>query len=288
MNDFVITTDSGCDLSGEYLGKLGVEVCRISYMLGEEKVPDPMEEDFTRSFYQLMREGKTPKTSQLNTYELYEFWKAFMPRDILHISLGSGISGTYNNALAAKDMLQEEYPDVRVIVIDSLLASVGYGMLAITASRMKESGAGIEEIAEKLEDEKHHINTWYTTGDLTYLYRSGRVSRVGAAVGTMLHINPILNLDDQGKLIVRNRVRGKKAAVRAIYEAVSALCEAPETQTLYICHSDVPEEAKELGEGLKNEFGFKDVFYTYIGPSIGAHCGPGLMAAFFEGKPRTR
>ena len=155
------------------------------------------------------------------------------------------------------------------------------------AADMRDAGETPEACVEWLNAHKAEINTYYTTSDLTYLYRSGRVSRTGMVVAHALGICPILNLDLEGHLIVQERIRGFKATIRRIDAIVQELAVDPQDQTLFICHSDIPEEAKAFGDGLKDKFGFKDVYYTYIGTTIGAHSGPGLMAAFFFGKPRT-
>lgn len=131
------------------------------------------------------------------------------------------------------------------------------------------------------------MQPYYTTDDLTYLYRSGRVSKAGMVVAHALNINPILNLDKEGHLLVIEKVRGQKNTIKRIHKIIEELVVEPENQTLYICHSDIPEKAKVFGDEIKEKYGFKDVYYTYIGPTIGSHCGPGLMAAFFFGKDRT-
>ena len=204
-----------------------------------------------------------------------------------HIALGSGISGTWANAISAADMIEADHPEADIRVIDSTLASVGYGMLAILAADLRDCGSSADDCQAELEKVKGNINTYYTTGDLTYLYRSGRVSRTGMTIAHALNIWPILNLDLDGHLIVQAKERGKKRTIERIHKIINELCVDPEDQTLYICHSDIAEEAEQFGEEIKEKFGFRDVFYTYIGTTIGSNCGPGLMAAFFVGKKRT-
>lgn len=290
MEKFIVTTDSGCDLSGEYCESLGIVPLKMCWTAGEENITDTMVPTELKAFYDGMRSGTEPKTSQVTPYQYIEFWTPLLERKlpIVHIALGSAISGTYANGVKAAEMMREERPDCVIHVVDSTLASVGYGMLAINAAKMRDEGFTPEQCVAELERTKASVNTIYTTGDLTYLYRSGRVSRTGMVVAHALNIWPILRLNIEGTLLVTAKERGKKHTLDRINKIIEEAVLEPEKQTLYICHSDIPEEAREFGESLKELFGFKDVFYTYIGTTIGSNCGPGLMAAFFTGKDRTK
>lgn len=290
MEKFIVTTDSGCDLSGEYCESLGIVPLKMCWTAGEENITDTMVPTELKAFYDGMRSGTEPKTSQVTPYQYIEFWTPLLERKlpIVHIALGSAISGTYANGVKAAEMMREEHPDCVIHVVDSTLASVGYGMLAINAAKMRDEGFTPEQCVAELERTKASVNTIYTTGDLTYLYRSGRVSRTGMVVAHALNIWPILRLNIEGTLLVTAKERGKKHTLDRINKIIEEAVLEPEKQTLYICHSDIPEEAREFGESLKELFGFKDVFYTYIGTTIGSNCGPGLMAAFFTGKDRTK
>lgn len=290
MEKFIVTTDSGCDLSVEYCESLGIVPLKMCWTAGEENITDTMVPTELKAFYDGMRSGTEPKTSQVTPYQYIEFWTPLLERKlpIVHIALGSAISGTYANGVKAAEMMREEHPDCVIHVVDSTLASVGYGMLAINAAKMRDEGFTPEQCVAELERTKASVNTIYTTGDLTYLYRSGRVSRTGMVVAHALNIWPILRLNIEGTLLVTAKERGKKHTLDRINKIIEEAVLEPEKQTLYICHSDIPEEAHEFGENLKELFGFKDVFYTYIGTTIGSNCGPGLMAAFFTGKDRTK
>lgn len=289
MKRFIIATDSGCDLPLSKLEERDIRALRIQYELDGAVVDDTMLHEDCKAFYERMRNGAAPRTSQINTERFTAFWRELAKEGlpIVHISLGSGISGTYYSGMQAAEQLKTELPNASIHLIDSTLASVGYGMLALKAADMRDAGETPEACVDFLNAHKAEINTYYTTSDLTYLYRSGRVSRTGMAVAHALGICPILNLDLEGHLIVQERVRGVKATLRRIDAIVQELVVRPEEQVLYICHSDIPEQARAFGDGLKERHGFKDVYYTYIGTTIGAHSGPGLMAAFFFGKPRT-
>ena len=289
MQNFIVTTDSGCDLPYSLLQEREIVPFPIKYEMDGKLIADTMLHEDCKKFYDRMRAGALPKTSQINITEFIDFWRPLAEKGlpIVHISLGSGISGTYANGLNAVSVLKGQVPDARIFLVDSTLASVGYGMLALIAADMRDRGKTAEECAGWLNAHKAEINTYYTTSDLTYLYRSGRVSRTGMIIAHALDINPILNLDLAGHLIVQEKVRGQKSTVRRIHDIIRELAVHPQEQVLYICHSDIPDKAREFGNGIKEEFGFKDVYYTYIGTTIGAHAGPGLMAAFFFGKPRT-
>lgn len=289
MQRFIVTTDSGCDLSGEYCAAMGIIPLKMSWTVNDESITDTMEPAELKAFYDAMRGGAEPKTSQVTPYQYIEFWKPLLDKKlpIVHIALGSAISGTYANGVKAAELLREEDSECEIHVVDSTLASVGYGMLAIWAAQMRDRGCTADECVSELERVKASVNTIYTTGDLTYLYRSGRVSKTGMVVAHALNIWPILRLNIEGTLLVQAKERGKKHTLDKINKIIAEACLEPEKQTLYICHSDIPEQAREFGESLKELFGFKDVFYTYIGTTIGSNCGPGLMAAFFTGKDRT-
>ena len=287
---FIVCTDSGCDLDISVLNENEIFAFPLKYELNGNIIDDTMKQEDCHKFYDGMREGDCPKTSQINPQQFMDFWKALVEENhlpIVHISLGSGVSGTYNNGVMAAEDIKEELPEAEIYVVDSTLCSVGYGMLALEAARMRDEGMEALECVEWLNANKGRINTWYTTDELKYLYRSGRVSKLGAIVGDVLNICPILNLDLEGHLIVQEKVRGLKKTLRRIYEIVDGLVENPEEQVVYVCHSDIPEQAMKWGEEIKEKYGFKEVCYTYIGPTIGSNCGPGLMALFFWGKERN-
>ena len=288
MSNFIVCTDSGCDLSIHVLEERGIVPIRLKYEIDGEIFEDTMLPEDCHVFYEKMRAGAVPKTSQLNIVDFMDFWRPLLKKHkpIVHIALTSGVSGTWHNGCLAAQELKQEAPDAEIYVVDSTLCSVGYGMLALKAADLRDSGASAKECVDWLEANKASVNTWYTTDELKYLYRSGRVSRTGMIVGTALSICPILNLDKEGHLLVQEKVRGLKKTVRRIHEIVGERVLNAGDQVAYICHSDIPEQAREFGEGLKAEFGFGEMRYTNIGPTIGSNCGPGLMAVFFWGRDR--
>ncbi len=287
---FVVCTDSGCDLDITVLNANDIHAFPLQYELDGKIIEDTMKAEDCHRFYDGMRNGDCPKTSQINYLQFIDFWTPLVKEyhlPIIHICLGSGVSGTFNNGVMAAEEIRETLPEAEVHMVDSTLCSVGYGMLSLEAARMRDEGKPVEETINWLEEHKGNINTWYTTDELKYLYRSGRVSKIGAIIGEALNICPILNLDLAGHLIVQEKVRGLKKTIRRIHEIMDGILENPEEQVAWVCHSDIPEDARKFGEEIKEKYGFKDLKYTYIGPTIGSNCGPGLMAVFFYGKKRT-
>lgn len=287
---FIVCTDSGCDFKVEDFERYSIFAMPLKYNLNGAEYEDTMRNEDCHTFYEGMRAGNTPKTSQANTVQFTEFWEPILEKyglPIVHIALGSAISGTYNSGVMAAEELKEKYPSAPVYVVDSTLASIGYGILAARAAEMRDEGATAQECIAWLEENKPNMHAYYTTDDLVYLYRSGRVSKTSAMLANALNICPILNLDLAGHLLVQDKVRGTKKAIKKIHEYVEENVIDPQDQIAYICHSDIPERAQAFGEEIKEKFGFKGTWYTYIGPTIGANCGPQLMAVFFFGKPRT-
>lgn len=291
MEEYCISTDSGCDLPASFCEERRIFVYRMKYTIGETTYTAQMKPEACRVFYDRMRNGEVPHTSQMTPLEFVDFWSKLFNEyglPIVHVAMGSAISGTFSNAVIARKMILEAYPKARIFVVDSTLASIGYGMLCHWAADMRDAGETSEACVEWLNSHKLLINTYYTCNDLKYLYRSGRLSRVSTAVGTILNINPILKLNKEGRLLLCEKARGRKRALRRIYDLVQEHVVDPASQKIYICHSDCKaEEVEAFSETLINTIGFKDSFISYIGPIIGSHCGPGLIAAFFVGVPRT-
>jgi len=288
MYPYLITTDSGCDLSLAFCESIGVTPLKMTYTMDGRTETDAMTPEGNKAFYDKMRAGGMPSTSQVTPAQYLDFWRPLLSqgKPILHIAMGSGISGTYANGLTARDILRAEDPGVEIELIDSTLASGGYGLLVMRAAKLRDEGADLKTCARALEDMKGGVNAIYTTPDLTYLHRGGRVSRAGAVVGTVLNINPILNLDLAGHLQVFDKVRGEKGAKRKLISTVQELVEHPEDQTLLVCGSDAPERSHDFGDTIMDLIPFPDVMYSEIGTIIGTHTGPGLVAVFFEGKLR--
>ena len=286
---YQITADSGCDLSLEKCRELDVLPYKMPFTMDGKPMVDGMTEESFKEFYRMMRAGGVATTSQINPGEFLDFWRplAEQGRNVLHISLAAAISGSCDNARSAAAQLMEEFPGWTCRVVDSANASAGFGLLVLRAVENRDKGMDIEANAADLEGIHHEVNSIFTTNDLTYLYRGGRVSKTAAAFGTALKIVPILHLDYEGHLEVWQKVRGDKQCFKKIIQDVKDLVIDAQNQTLIISEADAPEKAREFGEALMRECGFKDIFYTHIGPIIGAHTGPGLISVFFVGKTRT-
>lgn len=287
--NYQITTDSGCDLSLELCREKGIMPYHMSYTIDGEPYRDDMDEESFHKFYGLMRAGGVAKTSQINPDEFIGFWRSLAESGapVLHISLAGAVSGSYNNACMASEILAEEYPDWVCRVVDSANSSAGVGLIVLRALSNKDAGMSLSENAVELEAIRFNVNAIFTTSDLTYLYRGGRVSRTAAVFGTALNIIPIMHLDYEGHLEVWQKVRGEKQCKAKILKSILELALDAENQTLVISEADALEKAHEYGEALMATVGFRDVFYTHIGPTVGSHTGPGLISIFFVGKERT-
>lgn len=289
MKKFLVTTESGCDLSDQVCKEHEIHVLLMKYTRDGEVCTDTMCLEERIVFFEQMAQGALMQTSAANVGDYIDFWSALLPQKlpIVHIALSSGISSSFQNALLAREQLLADHPDAKVFVIDSLGASLAYGMLALRASEMRDDGVSAEDCARWLTEHRNCANPYYTTGDLEYLYRGGRVSRAGFVIARALNIWPILNLNGAGELRVVEKYRGKKRTYDRIQNIIAADVIDPHEQTLYVCHSNAFEEAKVFAEQVRDALGFRDIFYTCIGATIGAHTGPGLVSLFYYGHPRT-
>jgi DegV family protein with EDD domain len=287
--NYQITADSGCDLSLEKCTEIGVLPYKMPFTMDGELMTDGMTEESFREFYRLMRAGGIARTSQINPDEFTNFWRplAEAGTPVLHISLAAAISGSCSNARLAAEELMEQYPGWVCRVVDSANASAGFGLVVLRAAANRDAGLALEANAKELEGVVHNVNSIFTTNDLTYLYRGGRVSKTAAAFGTALNIVPIMHLDYEGHLEVWQKVRGDKQCFKKLLRDVQELVVDAGGQTLIVSEADAPEKAREYGAALVEACGFRDVFYTHIGPIIGAHTGPGLISIFFVGKERV-
>lgn len=288
MNNYVIFTDSACDLAPELLSEWGVECLSLTFRFeGEDKEYKNGEMPVV-DFYNKMREGGIAKTSAINgeTFKA-SFEKALKEgKDVLYLGFSSGLSATYASAKFTAEELSKEYPERKIITVDTLAASAGQGLLVYLTLKEKENGASIEEAAKFAEDTKLKICHWFTVDDLKYLKRGGRVSPAVALVGTVLGIKPVLHVDNEGHLIKKTAVRGRKASINTLAEKFEELAENTKGGTVYISHGDCDDDVKLLVDIIKEKHGVDVEIVTYVGPVIGAHSGPGTIALFFVGKER--
>ena len=288
MREFVLMTDSCCDLSQQMVEELGVVVLPLSVLQeGREDrdYPDHRELD-PKVFYAKLRAGAMGSTSAANAESFREAMEPIVKagKDILSINFSSALSTTCQSAAMAARELTEQYPEAKIIVIDSLCASLGQGMLVYLAAQEKAKGRSIEEVAELVRQTIPHQCHWFTVDDLNHLKRGGRVSAAAALLGTMLQMKPVLHVDDEGRLIPVSKVRGRKASIKALLDKMEEL--AIDTKTVFISHGDCAEEIEEMAKAIRERFGTEKIVINYVGPVIGNHSGPGTVALFFLGKHR--
>ncbi len=291
MRNFVITTDTTSDLPDDYISKHNITVLPLTYVL--EGITYTQENGLEFSeFYEKMKNGSMPTTSQVNPSQAKEIFEKLNNEgfDILHIAFSSALSGSYSSAKIAAEEMNEEYPDCKIIVVDSLCASLGEGLLIHKAVMLKESGKTIEEVVEWMEANKLHVCHNFTPMDLFHLYRGGRVSKTAAILGTMINVKPILHVDNEGRLIPINKVRGRKKSLITLVDnmekQIGSYVEENKRDGVFIGHGDTPEDAQFVADLIKERFGIESFLIDYVGPVIGAHTGPGILALFFMGESR--
>lgn len=294
MNDYILSCCSTADLSKEYFEKIDVNYICFHYEINGVSYMDDLGESMPLDkFYDLIVNGAETKTSQVNADEFINYFRPFLEdgKDILHICTSSGLSGVINSANIAKNVLEEEYPDRKIYIVDSLGASSGYGLIMDTLASMKKSGKTIDELLDWVESNKLKMNHWFFSTDLTFYVKGGRLSKAAGAIGQVLNICPLLNMDILGKLTVRQKLRGKK---KAISEAVNKMIELASdginySKKCFVCHSACLEDAKLIAKMIEERFPKLDgkVLINNIGTTIGSHSGPGTVSIFFWGAPRT-
>lgn len=288
MRDYLIVTDSSCDLPASVAEKLGVKVIPLEVNI--EGVGTKLNDELDiKEFYALLRSKKGVKTSAVNMDRFIELFESIIAqdKDVLYIGFSSGLSATFMAAKNAAEELSEKYPDRKIVAIDSLCASLGQGLIVTYAARKKKQGASFDEIVRYVDGCKMNLCHWFTVDDLFFLKRGGRVSAASAVVGTMLGIKPIMHVSNEGKLVKVSTVRGRKASIDTLCEkAKGAALNAKNKLVAFISHGDCEEDAKYLAEKIKREVGFKDVVIGYVGPVIGSHSGPGTLALFYLGAER--
>lgn len=291
MRNFVITTDTTSDLPGDYIRKHNIAVLPLTYVL--EGITYTQENGLeVREFYEKMKNGSMPTTSQVNPSQAKEIFEKLNNEgfDILHIAFSSALSGSFSSAKIAAEEMREEYPDCKIIVVDSLCASLGEGLLIHKAVMLKESGKTIEEIVEWMEANKLHVCHNFTPMDLFHLYRGGRVSKTAAILGTMINVKPILHVDNEGRLVPISKVRGRKKSLITLVDnmeqQIGSYVEENKRDGVFIGHGDTPEDAQFVADLIKERFGIESFLIDYVGPVIGAHTGPGILALFFMGESR--
>lgn len=289
MREYVITTDSTVDLPKEYLREYQVQAVSLSYEIEGETYED-LNGLEPAVFYEKMRNGAMPTTSQANPEQVRELFEGILKegKDILHIAFSSGLSGSYNSARIAAEELKEMYEGAEICVIDSLCASVGEGLLYHKARCMKEKGKTLQEVAAWVEKNKLHICHNVAVDDLNHLYRGGRLSRTSAVVGSMINIKPFIHMDENGKLVPIGKVRGRKKSLNILVDAMTEQIRGyeEENDVIMISHGDCIEDARYVGKLVEERFGIHNILINYVGTVIGSHTGTGVVALCFMGNKR--
>ena len=311
MQNYIILTDSGTDISPKKAAELDVKIADLFVTVeGKEPIPDSQMDH--KELYSLLRAKQKASTAAVNIDDFIKIMTPYLEegRDIIYLGFSSGLSSTYSSGHCAAEELSEKYPERKIYAIDTLCASLGQGLLVYIASKMRSNGADIEEVKEFVEKCKLNLCHWFTVDDLFFLKRGGRVSAATAVVGTMLGIKPVMHVDNEGKLIKVGVARGRKASIDAMFDKIKetmislksdiadvasdlkdgvahiAKMATDLKNTIFISHGDCEEDADYLAGRLKSELGIKDVFIDFVGSVIGSHSGPGTLAVFYLGTQR--
>ena len=287
MRDYVITVNSTVDVPKEWLEERHVPVIPLKYTIDGETYTD-MEGLSAKEFFDKLREGKMSTTSQVNPEEAAAELEPYIKegKDILHLGFSSGLSGTLNSMRIAGEMLEEKYPEAKVIVIDTLCACLGEALLLYKALQQKEKGMNIDELAKWVEENKLHVCHNVTVDDLNHLHRGGRVSKTTAVLGTLVQIKPIIHMDDNGKLQVIGKERGRKKSLNKIVDMAVEQSKGWDNDIIMITHGDCIDDAEYVPKLVREKMGIDNILINNIGTVIGSHTGPGVVAVFCMGNKR--
>lgn len=288
MREYIIVTDTFCDMTMDYCNRHGIKVMNATYTIeGKDYKTNSPDSLTCKQFYDELRAGKQAQTAQVNIEDLLAQFEetAVAGKDVFYLSFSSALSGSYQTSTIAAAEIMDKYPDCRIVCVDSLCASMGEGLMLEYCRRLRDSGLSLDELKERAEADRQRFCHYFTVDDLGHLHRGGRVSKLTAVVGGALGIKPVLHVNELGQLIAYSKVRGRKASILALADSMAKQYE-PNDMPVYISHSDVYDDAVFLAEHIKERFGVKEVVIGDIGPTIGSHVGPGTMALFCMGKDR--
>lgn len=289
MNDYLICTDSTCDLPESYYKEHGIRIICLTFTIEGASYLDNDTSALTKpEFYNKMRNGKLTSTSQVNSEDFIEKIEPLLKdgKDILFIAFSSGLSGSYQSSVLGANELREKYPDRKIIVIDSLCASMGEGLMVDYVIKNRKNGMSIEDNAKWVEENKLNLCHWVTVDSLNHLQRMGRISKTSALFGGLIGIKPIIHMDNEGKLTVVSKARGRAASLTTLVDIMEKTAINPKDQTVFISHADALEDAEIVAKKVEERLGVKTILINYIGPVIGSHAGPGTIALFFMGTER--
>ena len=290
MSDFVIFTDSSADLDVNLAQELDVQVLPLGFVLDEHTYydyPDNRDMD-PHVFYDRLRNGEVATTNAVNVAQYTGALEPLLQagKDVLILAFSSGLSTTYNSSRLAVEEMSAKYPERKLYTVDTLCASLGQGLLVWYAANARERGGSIEEVRDWIEEHKLNLCHQFTVDDLHFLKRGGRISAATALVGSMLHIKPVLHVDDEGHLINIGKARGRQAALKALVDRMEETAIDSGSLTVFISHGDCLEDAQSVERMVRERFGVREVYINYVGPVIGAHSGPGTVALFYIGTNR--
>ena len=290
MRDFVIMTDSCCDLTAQMAEELDISVQPLSLLLNDRTYRNYLDgrEIGFKEFYDIMRSGSLGSTSAVSVGDFEEAMRSVLSegKDVLYIGFSSALSTTYQSAVIAAESLREEFPDAKIYTVDSKSASMGQGLLVYHCVQQKKAGKSVEEVYNFCQDNLLNLCHWFTVNDLNHLKRGGRVSATTALVGTMLSIKPVMHVDNEGRLINVSKARGRKASLMAMVDNMEKTAIDPANQVVFISHGDCEEDAQIVADEIRRRFGTKEIHLNYVGPVIGNHTGAGVVALFFLGTQR--
>ena len=285
--NFAIISDTTCDLPAEYTSENHIDIIPLYYSIdgvvyGDDKQLEPTE------FYSIMRGGSMPTTMASNPDTTEKIYRKHLDngKDILVIAFSSALSSSYNTYCMVANQLKDEYPDRKIIVVDSLCASMGEGLFVYKAVTLRTHGKSIDETAKWLEENKKHLCQQFTVDNLFHLHRGGRVSKTVAILGTMINVKPVLHVDDEGRLTPLNNVRGRKKSLNALVDNMVKLIDGYDNDMIMIGHGDCESDALYVKEQIEKKTGLKNFMINYICPTIGTHSGPDTIALFFMGEKR--
>ena len=291
---YVLSCCTTCDMPEEFFARRDIHYICFHFNLNGKDMYDDLGHSISfKDFYQAMRDGASTGTSQVSVGEYEEYFDKFLSQglDVFHLTLASGISGTLQSAMVAQKTMQEKYPDRKIVVMDSLCAAAGYGLLMDHLADLRDAGKSFDEVVAWAEEHRLNIHTWFFTEDLTYLIRGGRVSKAAGAIGSLLKLCPLMNVDYKGKLVSRAKIRTKKKCMRAAVDTMEQHADGGVNYSgkVFIGHADCLDDAQELAAMVAERFPKSQQPYmiNYIGTTIGSHTGPGLLVLDFDGDKRV-
>ena len=286
---YIISTETTCDMEMSYYREHSVHLLGMTYTLNGTEYDSASEENLPiKEFYRQLREGGESKTAQVSLDKATSAFEKLVEEgyDVFHLAFSSALSGTYQSCTVAANDVMERHPEAKIVVVDSLAASMGQGLMLNYVVTLKEQGKSLEELTAIIEAEKLRFCHNFTVDDLHFLHRGGRVSKMTAIMGTALGIKPTLHVDDEGRLINVGKVRGRKQSLNWLVDKMGERIGSHKNEVVYVSHGDCEDDAKYVADLVKKRFGIKNIVLGYIGPVIGTHSGPGTVALFFMGDTR--